>query len=118
VSNFTFQAIGGVGGYTIYLDDERTFSPNIIAGQRKDKFSGLAYNIGGAVGYRFGRTGAVEVRLRDFIYTDWDREQLNVSEPLLAATDIPHPRTDLPEPKSTIHNINIELGFSFTLGGR
>jgi hypothetical protein len=70
------------------------------------------------VGYRFGQTGAIEFRLRDFIYTDFDRENFNVSEPLLAATDIPHPREDIPEPKSTIHNINIELGFSFTLGGR
>lgn len=117
VSNFLFKGIGGVGGYVINLDDQRIDTPDMIANQRKDSFSDLAWSIGGSVGYRFGRTGAVELRLRDFIYTGFDRDKLSVSEPLLSAPDVPHPREDIPEAKSTIHNINVELGFSFTLGG-
>lgn len=110
------RALGGVGGYTFYLDDERIDRP-VVPGQLKDSFSGLEFVIGAGIAYSFGETGSIELRARDFIFTDFDRERFNVSEPLLSAPSIPHPRENIPEPESTIHNIHLELAFSFILGG-
>jgi len=117
LSNFFFKGIGGVGAYVFNLDDQRIDSPTFLVNEREDSFSNLAWNLGGSAGYRFGRTGAIEVRVRDFIYTDFDRDRFSVSEPLLSAPNVPEPSEGKPEPKSTIHNIILELGFSFTLGG-
>jgi hypothetical protein len=119
LGRFHIRALAGIGRYVFNLDDQRIDSPT-VPGQLKDSFAGLAFNFGGVAGVRFGETGAVELRVRDFVYTDFDREHFNISEPLLAASDVPHPRPDLlfSEKKSTIHNIHVELGFSFTLGGR
>lgn len=111
------RGLGGVGRYVFNLDDQRIDSPT-VPGALKDSFAGLALSFGGIVGLGLGETGAVEVRVRDFVYTDFDREDFNLSEPLLAAPDVPHPRPNPPAPESTIHNIHIEVGFSFTLGGR
>jgi hypothetical protein len=112
-----FRALGGIGGYTFFLDDQRIESPE-VPGTLEDSHTGLELLIGGAVGYRFGGAGAIELRVRDFIYTDFDREVFNVSEPLLAEPTIPQPSEGRPEPKSTIHNIHLELAFAFNLGGR
>jgi hypothetical protein len=116
LDRFFFRGIGGVGGYVFNLDDARIATP-AVPGTIDDKVTGLAWNIGAMVGYRFGRTGSVEFRVRDFIYTDFDRDKFAVSEPLLGAPDIPHPAENLPEKKATIHNIQLQLGFSFTVGG-
>ncbi len=118
LGRFQVRGVAGIGRYVFNLDDQRIDSP-AVPGQLKDSFGDLSYNIGGAVGFVFGAAGAVEFRIRDFIYTDYDRDSFNLSEPLLAATDVPHPRPDLlfSEKKSTIHNLRLELGFSFTFGG-
>lgn len=119
LGRFHVRGLAGIGRYVFNLDDQRIDSPT-VPGQLKDSFGGLAFNFGGVLGLRFGEAGAVEFRVRDLVYTDFDRDHFNASEPLLAATDVPHPRPDLlfSEKKSTIHNIHLELGFSFTLGGR
>lgn len=113
LGRFHVRGVGGIGGYTFNLDDQRIESPSLP----EDRFSGLAFSAGAVLGYAFSRAGAVELRIRDFIYTDFDREKFNVSEPLLAVTDVPHPNPNPPPPEDTIHNLHFEVGFSFTLGG-
>lgn len=118
ISSAYLRALGGVGGYTFFLDDQRIDVPT-SDGRHEDHFTSWAFVVGASAGYTFGGSGAVELKVRDFIYTDFDREKFNLSEPLLGVGSIPTPQDvhDLPEPKSTIHNIHIELAFAFTLGG-
>ncbi len=110
------RAMGGVGRYVFYLDDDRIDSPG-VPGALEDSFAEWEFVVGAGVGYHFGRTGAVEFQVGDFIYTGYDRERFNASAPLLAAPNVPHPRADIPAPKSTLHNIRLQLAFSFILGG-
>ncbi len=111
------RAVAGVGGYSFFFDDQRIQSP-VVPGTLKDSTTDLEFVLGGAVGYRFGGSGAIELRVRDFIYTGYDRNDFSVSEPLLSAPTIPQPSEGKPEPKDTIHNIQIQLAFAFNLGGR
>lgn len=91
-----------------------------MPGKLEDFFTEFAFNFGAVAAYRFSEIGALELRLRDFVYTNYDRDRFSVSEPLLGAPDVPHPHPDkvYSDKKDTIHNIHFELGFSFTLGGR
>lgn len=111
------RGTAGVGRYLFNLDDQRVDSPT-LPGELSDSFGDWSFQFGGSVGYALGGTGVVELRVRDFVYGDFDRERFNVSEPLLSAQGIPHPNPNPPPPESTIHNLRFEFGFRFTLGGR
>jgi hypothetical protein len=116
VGRFTLLGNAGTGLYLIDLDPQRADKPG-IPGEQVKRMTGRSYLVGGGVSMALGRTGGVRLQVRDFIYTGYDREVLSLSEPLLAAENIPHPRSDVPEPRSTIHSLRYELSFSFNPRG-
>lgn len=120
IGSFEVMGLAGVGRYYFSLDNERISSPRQVPNEDYDSFGGLEYMLGGSVGYNFGESGAIRVQVRDMVYTDFDRNQFDVSEPLLAARNVPHPNQDLldSENNSTIHNIRLNVGFTFFPGGR
>lgn len=117
---FEVMGLGGAGRYVFALDEERSRSPQSIPNQDDDTFSGMEYMVGGSVGYNFGESGVIRLQVRDMIYTDYDRNRFDVSEPLLSARNVPHPNPDLlaAESKDTVHSIRLNLGFTFFPGGR
>jgi hypothetical protein len=112
VGPFLLEGIGGIGRYMIDLDPQRSERPVVIE-ERVTGLRGTSFMVGAGAAVQVGRSGGLRLQVRDFIYTDYDRNVLDMSEPLLSAEAIPHPREHFPEPKSTIHNLRYEVGFFF-----
>lgn len=108
VGRFTPFLVGGVGVYTLYLNPQVNASPRRV--------SNMSGTIGGGVDLMLGKSGSVQLGLRDLILTDFRRDFLNPSEPRFFerrfAEDIPSP----PPAKSTVHNLQFTVGFSFRPG--
>jgi hypothetical protein len=101
---------GGVGGYTLFLDPQ--VSDQVGQGGR-NRVQRMSINAGAGLGYRFNESVGVTLDVRDMIFMNYDRERLNPVRPAARLArfieDFPTP----PEEKSTVHNIMIQLGFSF-----
>lgn len=117
----------GIGGYTIYMDPQQNDGPV--------RQSDLLLSFGGA--FKLGLTSAtaIEVAVRDVIYTDFNRDDLNPipdrtcrvsGDKQFSGTTCPNERfpfldpersdPDFSGPESTIHNIVITASFSFIPG--
>jgi hypothetical protein len=105
---FTPFVIGGLGVYTLYLNPQVNASPR--------RLSNMSATLGGGVDLLLGKSGSVQLGLRDLILTDFRRDFLNPSEPRFFETrfaeDLPSP----PAAKNTVHNFQLTLGFSFRPG--
>jgi hypothetical protein len=105
VSRLTPFVNAGVGSYTIYLDPQSNSRPS--------KFSRMSLSVGGGLKLALGRFGGLQLDVRDLIMTDYKRDRLNPTEPrfanVLFLDDLPQP----PAAKSTVHNIQVSLGFTF-----
>ena len=101
---------GGIGGYTLYLDPQSNGRP--------ERFSRMSINAGAGLQFAVGRYGGFQLDVRDMIFTDFKRTRLNPTEPrfanLLFIEDLPQP----PEAKSTVHNFQVSLGFTFRPQGQ
>lgn len=101
---------GGVGGYTLFLDPQ--VSDRVGQGGR-NRVQRMSINAGAGLGYRFNESVGITLDVRDMIFMNYDRERLNPVRPEARLArfieDFPTP----PEEKSTVHNIMIQLGFSF-----
>ena len=96
---------GGVGGYTLYLDPQASGPSNRV--------QKMSVSVGGGLGYQFNDRVGVALDVRDMIFMNFDRDRLN---PLNAASretrfieDFPTPPTE----KKTVHNLALQLGFTF-----
>jgi hypothetical protein len=115
---------GGIGGYTIYLDPQQNEAP--------DSHSDLSLSIGAAMKFRVAGSSAIEIGVRDFIYTGFERDVLNPtfdracregSENRYAGRFCPNERypllnpeyssADWSEAQSTVHNIVVTAAFTF-----
>lgn len=96
---------GGIGGYTLYLDPQTSGPDNRV--QR------MSANFGGGIGFRFTEAIGVSLDVRDLIFMNYDRERLNPVRPEARVTrfleDFPTP----PENKKTVHNLALQIGFTF-----
>ena len=108
VGRFTPFLVGGLGVYTLYLNPQVNASPR--------RLSNLSGTLGGGVDLLLGKSGAIQLAIRDLILTDFRRDFLNPSEPRFFETrfieDLPTP----PAAKSTVHNLQFSIGFSFRPG--
>lgn len=109
----------GAGGYTIYLDPQQNDGP--------DRQSDLALTVGGALKFRLSGNSAIELSVRDVIYTGFEREKLNPgpdrdcrlnTEKQFRGSLCPNERFPLLDPEfeeadDTVHNIVITASFSF-----
>lgn len=119
----TVMMYGLQGSYTANLG--RNFSPYISAGggavtvdadaeqaRGNETFTQGSFQLGGGIGWRVGN-GAVRLDLRNFTFTGWDREKLNVVDPTYQNTQFPEANGNPPEAKKTVNNFRVALGFSF-----
>ena len=119
----TVMMYGLQGSYTMTLGER--FSPYVSAGigavtvdadaeqARENKtFTHNSFQLGGGIGWRVG-SGAVRLDVRNYTFTGWDRNELNVVEPLYQNTQFPEANGNPPEAKKTVNNFRIGLGFSF-----
>lgn len=97
--------VGGVGGYAVYTDPEQN---------RGARFKhALHFAVGGGIDLALEERSGLRIDIRDLVYTKWDRELLNPVAPAVRDDFFPEYRPTPPEPKETIHNIVISIGFNF-----
>jgi hypothetical protein len=106
---------GGFGGYTIYLDPPKA---DQAASTGYESFSDLMFSIGIGIDWALGSAGGLRLAVVDMIYTNWEREKLNPVAPAYQTNLFPDLLPPPPDEKSTLHNINLQLAFTFVAGGR
>lgn len=125
----TVTQIGfGIAGL-LRLASLEPFAPYVTAGAGRTRFfmdpeqnrgiraEGVAtWMLGGGVHYSTGGGIGLRLDVRDEIYTSFDREIFSVVDPLFIDRTMPHPNPNIPEAKSTVHNIRLSLAFSFVPG--
>lgn len=103
-------AMAGLGRYTIFADPE--------INRRAINFSGTQFMAGAGLEFAIGQRSGIRAEIRDYVYTDYDRELLNPVHPAHRDATWPELREGVPEPKDTIHNLRFSLGFMFIPGSR
>lgn len=102
---------GGLGRHTLYPDVQKTNSVK--------SFSGSEFSLG--TGVRYGLKSGVAVRLEvtDFMWSNFDREQLDPVSPDFQNNTFPLSNPDgvLWAKPSLTHNLRLALGFAFTPTG-
>ncbi|MDH3495456.1 MAG: porin family protein [Gemmatimonadota bacterium] len=101
---------GGAGLYHVTLD------PQVAEGSTG--FSELL--LVGGVGFNFqvGSTTGIRLEVTDYVYTSFDREQINPVDARFAPTRFPDVIPSQPPFHKTAHNFAATLGFTFTPGAR
>lgn len=105
-AQFSPFVAGGIGGYFLFLDPQSNDAPVTI--------SGLGLEVGAGFHLALSDRTGIRADVRDLIFTDYDRDVLNVISPRF--------QTDLflkgqpPGEKSTIHNLRLSFGFSYLPG--
>jgi hypothetical protein len=97
--------LGGAGGYIIYPDNQQQ--------DGAEKVTGFAANFGGGLEIGIGESTGIRLEVQDFVYFDYDREQLNVVAEEFRDDRFPEMHGTPPDPKSTIHNIRLSLSLVF-----
>lgn len=111
--------MGGIGGYTLYLDPQEAEGP--------ERQSDLALTVGGAVKLRLAGNSAIELSVRDVIFTGYERDRLNPTPPrdcranterqftgdVCANERFPFLDPAGEDPSETVHNIVLSASFSF-----
>ena len=102
---------GGVGRHAVY--------PDVQASNSTEHINGTHFLLG--AGFNYAATGNIGVRfeLLDFMWSDWDRDDLNPVDPAFQNTVFPedNPPGVLWEKPGIIHNLRLALGVTFTPGG-
>lgn len=112
-SDLSLYLAGGGGGYRLFLDAQANEGPV--------RLDGWMAQIGGGIRYAVTEAAGIHLDARDVVYGDYDREMLNPVDErhrcvqdqldLCGLGDL-----DLTEPKSTLHNFRVTLGFSYVPG--
>jgi hypothetical protein len=97
---------GGAGAVTINNDPQQS--------DGNSSFTHAQFQVGGGIGYTVSQSTSIRLDVRDFVFTGWDRDQLNVVNPRFQNTLLPAANGNPPAEKSTVHNVRLALGFSFT----
>ena len=95
----------GVGGYTLYLDPQ--------ASGPKNRVQKMSVSVGGGLGYQFSDRVGVALDVRDLIFMNFDRDRLNPVGLAARETRFIEDFPTAPTPKKTVHNIALQLGFTF-----
>lgn len=102
---------GGLGRHTLYPDVQKSNSVK--------SFSGSEFALGGGVRYVLKSGVAVRLGVTDFMWSNFDREQLDPVAPSFQNNTFPLSNPDgvlWPKPSLT-HNLRLALGFAFTPAG-
>ena len=101
----------GIGRHAVYPDVQASNSTEHIVGTHYLLGAGFNYAASSSIGVRF--------ELADFMWADWDRDDLNPVDPAFQNTTFPEDNPDGInwEKPGIIHNLRLALGVTFTPGG-
>jgi hypothetical protein len=102
----------GVGRYMFYLD--RRSQPQSDRSRRF--FNGMAYSAGVGVSVVVAEGARVMLAASDRIFTDYDRDNLSLTDRLLTEDRFRNPDPAPPAKEDVIHNLRFSIGFSFIPG--
>lgn len=105
---------GGLGGYTVYKDAAKADQAGVTG---FETFTGLMFSVGVGLNWAFGEGAGIRAELRDMIYTDWDRNELNPVLPQFQTDLFPDLLPEPPGDSSTLNNFRLSVGFFFIPGG-
>jgi len=116
--------VGGVGGYTVYLDPQQN--------DKSIRENDLAFTLGAAMKIGIGGSSSIEISARDIIWTGFDREVMNPMPDRTCRVSganqfngnvCPNERfpflnpelsdSNWSEANETVHNLVFSLAFSF-----
>jgi len=106
--------VASAGGYTVYKDAAKADQAGVTG---FETFSGPMFSIGLGLNWAFGEGSGLRVELRDMIYTDWDRNELNPVQEQFQTDLFPDLLPAPPDDSSTLNNFRLSLGFFFIPGG-
>lgn len=95
----------GVGAYSLYLD------PQVSNGA--SRITRMSLNVGGGFNMQLSENAGVFVDVRDLIFTGYERDRLNPTEPRFRFNRFSEDFAVPPASRKTLHNITVALGFSF-----
>jgi opacity protein-like surface antigen len=95
----------GAGAVTVNADPQQS--------NANASFTHPSFQVGGGLGWRTSENTAVTLDVRDYVFTSWNREQLNAVDPSFQNTIFPAANVNPPAAKSTLNNIRLALGFTF-----
>jgi hypothetical protein len=95
----------GVGTYRIYMDPQAAVGPKSV--------SAMSYSLAGGINYRVAESSGLRLEIRDQIFSNFDRDQLNPVNPRFGPRRYPDLVTPPVAAKSTISNLALLLAFSF-----
>jgi hypothetical protein len=107
--------VGSVGGYTVYPEPAKEDQAAVTGFGR---FSDVMFSVGLGLDWAAGSSAGLRLILTDMIYTGWERGKLNPVDPAFQTDLFPDLLPPPPEAKSTLHNFNLALAFTFVPGGR
>lgn len=112
-----YVTVGG-GGYTLYLETQSNDGFNRI--------SNPMFQVGGGIHYAVSDDTGIQIDVRDVVYTNFDRAELNPIAPAdwncptpgqpSAACVVPAAERDLPEAEETLHNLRFSIGLTYIPG--
>jgi opacity protein-like surface antigen len=95
----------GAGAVTVNADPQQS--------NANASFTHPSFQVGGGLGWRTSENTALTLDVRDYVFTSWNREQLNAVDPSFQNTIFPAANGNPPAAKSTLNNIRLALGFTF-----
>ena len=111
---FSPYLLAGVGGYILFLDPQ-------VSGRDRgtNKIQRMSVNFGGGVNVRLGDRASIMVDVRDMVWRNWNRNDLNPLAPSARNTRFLEDFPPNVKPKTHVGNILMQIGFTFvpTLGG-
>jgi hypothetical protein len=106
---FSPFVMGGAGVYVLYLDPDANRGSTRIA---RPALSG-----GAGIDVRLSRMAGIRLDVRDQVFLNYDREKLRPTDSRFRNQRVLEGYPLPPTPKSTINNIMVSLGFTFTPRG-
>ena len=97
----------GIGAYGFWLDPEQN--------RRNARRSGGSYMLGAGIGIPLAGSSSLRLRVDDLIFTDYNRDWFDLSDPLFAEELWPNPYTP-PKAEPRIHNPRLSVQFTFVPG--
>ena len=95
----------GAGMYSLTMD------PQAVGTTKRS--SGPMFSFGGGINVPFGDRAGITLDLRDVVFTSFDRDDLDATDPLFRDDRFDPIPAGKPAPRSSVHNIRFSVGVSF-----
>jgi hypothetical protein len=105
LGRFAPYGLIGIGRSFLEMDPQTTGTTT--------RSSGPMFSLGGGINILLRQNSGITFDIRDVVFTNFDREVLNGTDPLFRDDRVDQTPSGIPGKKSTIHNIRLSVGVSF-----